>query len=192
MDWNSPGQNTGVGSFSLLQGIFPTQGSNPGLPHCKLDSLPAELQGKPKNTGVGSLSLLQRIFLTQESSWGLLHCRWILYQLKVLIHCHLASTNGDSEQGGGETGIPQSFNLQPGLEVALTVKNLPAMQETRVQSLDWEDPLEKGMATHSSILGWRIPWTEEPGGLQSIESQRVEYDKRLSMHSCKHGCNPAQ
>ena len=46
------------------------------------------------------------------------------------------------------------------------VKNLPAMQETQVQALGWEDPLEKGMATHSSIPGWRIPWTEEPGGLQ--------------------------
>ena len=51
--------------------------------------------------------------------------------------------------------------------VALTVKNLPAMQETQVQFLAWEDPLEKGMATHSSILAWRIPWTEEPGGLYS-------------------------
>ena len=48
--------------------------------------------------------------------------------------------------------------------VTLVVKNLPAMQETRVQSLGWEDPLEKEMATHSSILAWRIPWTEEPGG----------------------------
>ena len=48
------------------------------------------------------------------------------------------------------------------------VKNLPAMQETQVQSLGREDPLEKGMATHSSTLAWRIPWTEEPGGLQSI------------------------
>ena len=53
------------------------------------------------------------------------------------------------------------------------VKKLPAMQETSVQSLSWEDPLEKGMATHSSILAWRIPWTEEPGGLQSMGSQRV-------------------
>ena len=52
--------------------------------------------------------------------------------------------------------------------VAQTVKNLPAMRETWVQSLVWEDPLEKGMATHSSILAWRIPWTEEPGGLQSM------------------------
>ena len=53
------------------------------------------------------------------------------------------------------------------------VNNLPAMQETRVQSLGGEDPLEKGMAAHSSILAWRIPWTEEPGGLQSMDSQRV-------------------
>ena len=57
-----------------------------------------------------------------------------------------------------------------------TVKNLPAMQETQVQSLGGEDPLEEGMATHSSILAWRIPGTEEPGGLQSIGSQRVRHD----------------
>ena len=60
--------------------------------------------------------------------------------------------------------------------VAQTVNNLPAMQRTQVQSLGWEDCLEKEMATHSSILAWRIPWTEEPGGLQSMESQRVRHD----------------
>ena len=60
--------------------------------------------------------------------------------------------------------------------MAEMVKNLPAMQETQVQSLGWEDPLEKGMATHSSILAWRIPWTEEPGGLQSTGLQRVGHD----------------
>ena len=59
--------------------------------------------------------------------------------------------------------------------VAHVVKCLPAMWETWVQSLDQEDPLEKGMATHSSILTWRIPWTEEPGGLQSMGSQRVRH-----------------
>ena len=53
------------------------------------------------------------------------------------------------------------------------VKNMPAMQETQVQSLGQEDPLEKGMTNHSSILAWRIPWTEEPSGLQSMESQGV-------------------
>ena len=56
------------------------------------------------------------------------------------------------------------------------VKSLPAMQETQARSLGQKDPLEKGMATHSSILAWRIPWTEEPGGLQSMGLQRVGYD----------------
>ena len=60
--------------------------------------------------------------------------------------------------------------------VAQRVKNLPAVQETRVLSLGWEDPLEKEMATHSSILAWKISWTEEPGGLQSMGSQRVGHD----------------
>ena len=56
------------------------------------------------------------------------------------------------------------------------VKNLPAIQETQVQSLGQKDPLEKGMATHSSIVAWRIPWTEEPDGLQSVGSQRVGHN----------------
>ena len=60
--------------------------------------------------------------------------------------------------------------------VAQLVKNLPAMRETQVQSLSWEDPLEEGMATHSSLLAWRIPWTEEPGGLQFRGSRRVGHD----------------
>ena len=61
--------------------------------------------------------------------------------------------------------------------VALMVKNLPAFQETQVGSQGWEDLLEKGMTTHSSILAWRIPWTEKPGGLQSMESRRVGHDR---------------
>ena len=60
--------------------------------------------------------------------------------------------------------------------MAQIVKNLPVMRETQVQSLCWEDPLEKGMATHSSIPAWRTPWTEKPGGLQSMWSQRVGHD----------------
>ena len=56
------------------------------------------------------------------------------------------------------------------------VNNLPAVQETQVQSLGWEDPLEEKMATHSSVLAWRMPWIEEPGGLQSMGSVRVEND----------------
>ena len=61
-------------------------------------------------------------------------------------------------------------------QVAQTVKRLHIVRETWVQSLGWEDLLEKEMATHSSILAWKIPWTEEPGRLQSMWSQRVEHD----------------
>ena len=60
--------------------------------------------------------------------------------------------------------------------VAQTVKNPPVVQETQVQSLGQEGPLEKEMATHSSILSWRVPWTEEPGGLQSIGLQRMGHN----------------
>ena len=62
------------------------------------------------------------------------------------------------------------------MKVAQIVKNLPAMQETQVQSLGQEDPLEKGMATHSSTLAWKIPWVEEPGRLQSMGWRRVGHD----------------
>ena len=77
--------------------------------------------------------------------------------------------------------IPLSTIKNPGhkirdLPVAQTIKNLPAMQEMQVRSLGREDSLEKGMATHSSILAWEIPWTEEPGELQSMESQKVGHD----------------
>ena len=68
-----------------------------------------------------------------------------------------------------------SWSLLGASLVAQMVKNLPTWRETQVQSLDWEDPLEKGMAIHSSILAWRIPWTEELGGLQSKGSQRVRH-----------------
>ena len=74
----------------------------------------------------------------------------------------------EGKTGGGE----RLWYLVSSL-VAQLVKNLPAMQEMRVQSVGQEDPLEEEMATHSSILAWRIPWTEEPGKLQSMGSQRV-------------------
>ena len=67
-----------------------------------------------------------------------------------------------------------SYDLWASL-VAQMIKNLHAMQETWDQSLDWKDPLEKGMTTHSSVLAWRISWTEEPRGLQSVGSQRVRH-----------------
>ena len=70
--------------------------------------------------------------------------------------------------------------VQPS-QVAHMVKNLPTMQETQVWALGWEDPLEKGMATHLNILAWRIPWTEELEGLQSMGSQRVGHDWGTSL-----------
>ena len=84
-----------------------------------------------------------------DSSYGELYNYFIIYHNVII------------------TGLPL---------VAQTVKNLPSLQETWVRSLNWEDPLEKGMATHSSILAWRIPWTEKPGGLQSMGLQRVRRD----------------
>ena len=91
-----------------------------------------------------------------------------------------ANTGHISEVGsipgwGRSPGEGNGYPLQASL-VALAVKNLPTMQETWVQLLGREDSLEKGMATHSSILAWRIPWKEEPNGVQSMESQRVGYN----------------
>ena len=79
--WNSPGQNTEVGSLSPLQGIFPTQGSNLGLLHCMWILYHLSHKGSPRMTGEGSLSLLQRIFPTRGLNSCLLHCRHILYHL---------------------------------------------------------------------------------------------------------------
>ena len=72
--------------------------------------------------------------------------------------------------------LPGQSDLLYSELVAFMVKHLPVIWETHVQSLGREDPLEKEMATHSSILAWKIPWTEEPGGLQSMGSQRVRHD----------------
>ena len=69
--------------------------------------------------------------------------------------------------------------------IAQTVKNLPETQKTQVKFLDWKDPLEKGLATHSSILAWRIPRTEDPGRLQSMGPQRVRYDLRTNTTTTK-------
>ena len=84
------------------------------------------------------------------------------------------SIPGLGRSAGKGIGYPLQYSWTSW--VAQREKNPPAMRETWVQSLDWEDPLEKGMATHSSILAWRIPWTEEPGELQSMGSQRVTHD----------------
>ena len=76
----------------------------------------------------------------------------------------------------GFNSLMQKQHTLWGSLMAQWVKSLPAVQDNCVRSLAWEDPLEKEMATDSSILAWRIPWREEPGGLQSMESQRVGHD----------------
>ena len=82
---------------------------------------------------------------------------------------------GSGRFAGEGIGYPLQYSWTS--LVTQMVKNLPAIKPaTQVQSLGWEDPLEEGMATHSSVLAWRIPWTEEPGGLQSTGLQRVGYD----------------
>ena len=79
--WNPPGQNPGVGNLSLVQGIFPTQGLNPGLTHCRWILYQLSHQGTPKNTEVGCHALFQGIFPTQELNLGVLHCSQILYHV---------------------------------------------------------------------------------------------------------------
>ena len=76
-------------------------------------------------------------------------------------------------------GFPDGVTSTLGFPDVSVVKNLPVMQdlqETQIRCLGWEDPLEEEMAIHSSVLAWQIPWTEEPGGLQSTGSQRIEHD----------------
>ena len=158
--------------------------SNPGIelksPTLQADSLPSELPGKPKNTGVDSLSLHQGIFLTQELNQGLLHCRrprfdywvrkihWRRDRLPIPVFlgfpCGSAGKESTcnaedpgsilgSRRSPGE-GIDYPFQYSWASLVAQMVKNPPARRETWVQSLGWEDPLEEGMATYSSILAW--------------------------------------
>ena len=90
-------------------------------------------------------------------------CPWLLFSFWALIgitfNVHISSMHLKA--------LPASTDFL-GFPVAQTVKNLPAMQENWIQTLGWEDPLEEGMVTHSSVLAWRIPWTEDPGRLQSM------------------------
>ena len=92
---------------------------------------------------------------------------------RLLLPCSLVTLNSWLPRINLGWGFPSLHKVLLCLLVVQTVNNLPAMRETQVWSLGQEDPLEKGMATHSSVLVWRISWTEEPGGLQSMGSQRV-------------------
>ena len=168
--WNSPGQNTGVGSLSFLQGIFPTQGSNPGLLHCR--GIPYQLshQGSPWYVKCIVIKLLKNNKSRKESLFVRKMFIWIIW---VKDACFLPLLPKEFEHWKTNRS---GFNFWKRVLrkkdegcgaslVAQMVKNPPAMQETWVWSLGGEDPLEKQVAIHSSILAWRISWTEETGGL---------------------------
>ena len=140
----------------MSHSVRPHRRQTTRLPH------PWDFPGK--NTGVGCHFFLQCMKVKSES--------------EVTQSCPTLSDPMDcSPPGSSIHGIFQIHTHINGLpRCTQMVKNLPAVQETRVQSLGWEVPLEKGMATHSSIPAWRIPWTEEPGMLQSMGSQRVGHN----------------
>ena len=144
---DSPGKNTGVDCHALLKWIFPAQGSNPHLLHLPHWQVSYLPLAPPgKPKMVWSLRKKKD---WQVNTWpSNFTFRYLTHRMK---------TYGASPSGS-------------------EIKNLPAMQETWVQVLGWEDPLEKEMATHSSILAWKIPWAEKLCGLQSMGSQRVRHD----------------
>ena len=107
-------------------------------------------------------------------------CDWwnfvLCIELSTSWKCRFAPINGH-----WESFLYKALARNGASLVAQRLKHLPAMRDTWVQSLGWENPLEKEMATHSSLLAWRIPWAEEPGGLQSTGSQRVGHDRTTSL-----------
>ena len=170
-------------------GDLPNPGIKPRSPALQADSLPAELPGKPnikhQFSSVQSLSRV-RLFVTHG-----LYSPWNSPGQNTG-----GSAGKESACSAGDLGLIPGLGRSPGEGNSYSlhysniceysnlkncfysylpqmVKNLPAVQEAQIQSLDLEDPLEKGMATHSSILAWRIPWTEEPSRLWSMGSQRV-------------------
>ena len=152
LPWDSPGKNIGVGSYSLVQGTFPTQGLNLSVLHFRQILYLLSHQGN-----LGTLYIYTYI---------------CMYMCDCIYMCFSGSSDGqESTRNAGDTGSNPGSERLTGegigyplryswtFLVAQLIKNLPAMWETRVRFLDWEDPQEKGKATHSSILAWRIPWT---------------------------------
>ena len=119
---------------------------------------------------------LHDVLYEQEAGWGKgrrgeTPARGVCWAVRMFSSEQQQQTEGGLQLGFGGWSTHKWASL-----VAQTVKNLPEIQETQVWSLRWEYSLEKGMATHSSILSWEIPGTEEPGGLQSMGSQRIRHD----------------
>ena len=135
---------------------------------------------------MGSLSLLQGIFPIQELNQGLLHCRRIFYQLTYQENpCSIPKSGRYPGEG---IGYPLQYSWAS--LVAQLVKNLPARWETWVRSLGWEDRLEEGMATHSSILAWRIPmdtgaWRAVVHGVTKSRTQLRHFHCQQHLHKVK-------
>ena len=186
--WNSLGENTEEGCHFLLQGIFLTQGLNPGLPYCRQILYQLSHQGSPRilewvayafSSGASRPRNLTGVSCSAGrffTSWTTREVSWVHYALfSIRRPSQISST------------CPSSKCACIPLVLAQLIKSLPAMQESWVWSLSQEYPLEKEMATHSIILAWKIPWTEEPGGLQSMGSQRAGHDwatNTLELSTC--------
>ena len=150
-----------MGSLSLLQGSSQPRAQTQ-VSALRVDSLPAEPQGKPKNTGVGSLSLLQRIFPTRESNRGLLHCRQFFTTSSAGKEsaCNagdLSSIPGSGRSAGEGIGYPLQYSWAS--LVAQLVKNLPAMWETWVEKIHWgKDWLSTPVFWPGEFHGLYSPW----------------------------------
>ena len=165
-------------SCSIECGIFLDQGSNLCLLHWQADSLPLSHKGSPYFIQFYIKILYKWLVLLWLILWLVLFLE--NYSLMILsYHDRVITTwilRFQRWELLGRLAPIHGIRNFPG---DAAVKNLPAVQEPRemrVRSLGWEDLLEECMATHSCILAWRIPWTEEPGGLQSTGSQRVRHD----------------
>ena len=159
---SAPGQDTGVGSLSLLQEIFPTQGSNPGLPHCRQILYQLSYKGSP--VGIVCLHFKGKgLCQMKKSTWNLNVKNHISYSWAYIFWRSLCFPGG-----------PAVTNLA-----------VQEVQETWVQSLNQDEPLKEEMATHSSILTWKIPWTEEPIGWTTVHGV-TKVQTRLSMHAVCH------
>ena len=147
-----------------------------------LTSLPNELFSHPSPWVSGISGCNRHPWFSALHSWARITLSCDLFASLTLWDCELFTDRPVSCFLGSSavTGIEWMSRSSP---VAQTVKHLPAMRKIWVRSLGWEDPLEKEMATHSSTLAWKIPWMEEPGRLQSMESQR---DGATSLHFKEH------
>ena len=180
MGWNKP---------TLPEGLSAALGARGSLSrsslHCGTSNLPpspAWTLGSRWSLACSPLSVTSRIpFLYQVNSYLFLKLNLISVASTKFVAHLILWTDGSLYliQSGGIIHYLQAL-LGASL-VAQRLKHLPAKRETWVRSLGWEDPLEKEMATHSSILAWRIPWKEEPGGLQSKGSQRVGHNWTTSL-----------